>query len=603
MQVLFANPAGFWALLALPVVLAIHFLQERSRRARVSTLFLLERVKPESKEGVKFERLRNSVPLWLQLLSVLLLAWLLAEPRWIREDSRQTVVVVVDSSVSMSVFKESTRERLASRLRAWAKSASQTEWHLLETDTRRPTLYAGKELAGVLRAFDDWEPALGTHRPDEALAVGRGLVKEHGIVIFVTDRESKVPSDVAVLSAGEPTENVGWAGLEVNTVEPGAASPGMKWKVLVKNYGEQHQTREWWVEQPDGPAQPTRTRLQLAPGQTASLAGELPAAVERATLVLEGDSFSHDDRMPLQRPVERVVRVSVEAGGDAGAVMKRLLGAVAGVSFNLEPGKPADLTVMELGSPVTTDAVQMPADSDEGTSLEGAYTVAEDHELTRDLNWMGLLTPKPVELTLTERDEPLLWKAGRPLAMLRHDQTATGLPVHRLLLAWDVSRSTAARHPAMLVMLHRFVETVRRTKREPWAGNFEAGQVLEVPLRAGQAAPPRQLVQEGRESLPFNGRVPERAGYFTLEEAGVALVRGAVHFADTREADFRKAGPVDTVEERRWEAALRQSEEDPLTPLWVLLVTACLLGAWGWRSGSGSARPAMVGPRTFNAKA
>ena len=55
LKLLLANPAGLWALLAIPAVLLIHFLQERSRRVRVSTLFLLERVKPESVGGARFD--------------------------------------------------------------------------------------------------------------------------------------------------------------------------------------------------------------------------------------------------------------------------------------------------------------------------------------------------------------------------------------------------------------------------------------------------------------------------------------------------------------------------------------------------------------------
>ncbi|MFZ4766159.1 MAG: BatA domain-containing protein, partial [Roseimicrobium sp.] len=169
MNFLFANPSGLWALLAVPAILLIHFLQERSRQVRVSTLFLLERVKPESVGGARFERLRNSVPLWMQLLAALLLSWLLAEPRWVRQDSRQTVVVVLDSSISMAAFKEPTRALLGEKLRAWSHTAAATEWHLLESDTRQATLYAGSELALLLDAFEKWQPLQSTHRPDEAL--------------------------------------------------------------------------------------------------------------------------------------------------------------------------------------------------------------------------------------------------------------------------------------------------------------------------------------------------------------------------------------------------------------------------------------------------
>src|SRR5688572_5754994 len=68
---LLAHPAALWCLLGLPVVLAIHFLQRRSRKEVVTTLFLLQQMRRESETGNRFERLRPSIPLWLQLLMVL----------------------------------------------------------------------------------------------------------------------------------------------------------------------------------------------------------------------------------------------------------------------------------------------------------------------------------------------------------------------------------------------------------------------------------------------------------------------------------------------------------------------------------------------------
>src|SRR5690349_20650245 len=94
----FGNLLGFWALLGVPVILAIHFLQRESRQVVTSTLFLLEQLAPESAQGRRWERLRNSVTLWLQILAVLLLTWLLVQPRWLRANSIQHVVIVLDSS-------------------------------------------------------------------------------------------------------------------------------------------------------------------------------------------------------------------------------------------------------------------------------------------------------------------------------------------------------------------------------------------------------------------------------------------------------------------------------------------------------------------------
>ena len=75
MSLTLANTWGLWALLGLPAVVAIHFLQRRNRRMPATTLFLLEQMRRESRTGNRFERLRTSVPFWLQLLMVLLLTW------------------------------------------------------------------------------------------------------------------------------------------------------------------------------------------------------------------------------------------------------------------------------------------------------------------------------------------------------------------------------------------------------------------------------------------------------------------------------------------------------------------------------------------------
>src|SRR5688500_14225516 len=103
---LFANPAGLWVLLGLPAIVAIHFLQQRARVVRTSTWFLIEKLAPDSARGRTWDRLRTSRAFWLQLFAVILAAWVLGEPRWVREQSAQTVVIVLDASVSMQAFRE-----------------------------------------------------------------------------------------------------------------------------------------------------------------------------------------------------------------------------------------------------------------------------------------------------------------------------------------------------------------------------------------------------------------------------------------------------------------------------------------------------------------
>ncbi len=568
MPVHFANPLALWALLALPVILIIHCLQERSRRLRVSTLFLLERVAPESVSGARFERLRTSLPLWLQLLAALLIAWILSDPRWAKKDSTQTVVVILDSSASMSAFRDETRTALSRTLGRWSQNAVRTRWHLLETDSHKPTLYAGTHLDELLASLDRWQPLKGSHSPDESYMVGRSLVKGGGgLILQVTDHKMEVPSDIALLAVGEAKENVGFSGLTAR-VEDGR----LKWRVMVTNHGAAVQSRSWWLERKQE-GQPTKSKLDLQPLQSLSLEGELPPEISQATLKLDADVFPLDDTLPMVRPVERTVRIDERKGSPSAERLHKMIEAVPGVVFTADH---PDITLSEVGGEVGTDAIFYDSPAPEDAKLDASFVVAENHALTRDLNWMGLLTQKPTQLALVDKDTPLLWKGDAVLAFLRRTTTADAKPVQQLFLNWDLSRSNAPRLPAMLVMLQRHIDARRATLEGERTGNYETNERIALPANDK----PLQITRNGKTE-PFNGHAPDEAGFFEVTREGSPLVHGACYFADVREADLRECSSADTSESRRLEAVLRDTEADPLTPLWVLMVLGCLLGAWG----------------------
>lgn len=578
----FANPAALYALLALPVILLIHFLQERSRRVTVSTLFLLEHAAPVSAGGARLERLRNSLPLWLQCLAALIVAWLLAEPRWTRQDSRQSIAIVLDSSASMSAFQDSALEpALVRALSPWARAASRTDWLLMESDTRQPVLYRGNELTALLDCLPSWHPRRGDHDPADALALARSLVKASGAVLFVSDRRpAALPAGAGLITIGEPFSNVGFAGLSVQT----AAEPGKdaRWSVLVRNHGSEPQTREWWSEWPQAPPADrasAKQRLDFAPGQTLTLSGAFPAGIDRLVLRLSPDRFPLDDSLPLVRPQPKRLTAAIRLAGEA---EKRLFTSLLAAleDIDLDPGEttPPDLVVSEIGEAAATHAVQFSSSGAAGSLpvLDPAPVLAENHPLTRDLDWAGLLTPAATPLTLAPDDEPLLWKNGQPLALVRQDTQDDGARTRRLLLAWNPAESSAARNPALPVLLHRFVEDLRARKRAPHAANFETGQPLPIAFPARAA---RTLAQENH-AHPFRNRVPDEPGFFELREGDEPLLAAAAHFGDTREADFTTAEALDETATLRRQTALKQTEADPYTPLWLLALMGCLLLSW-----------------------
>src|SRR5437762_2568549 len=160
---IFANPAGLWVLLGLPAILAIHFLQQRARIARTSTWFLIEKFAPDSARGRTWDRLRSSRTLWLQLLAVVLAAWVLGEPRWVRTQSAQTVVIVFDSSASMDAFRAPALAAAQREIRNAEGLAARTTWVVMTSNPRQPALYRGVEPEAAAAAMARWQPELGRH--------------------------------------------------------------------------------------------------------------------------------------------------------------------------------------------------------------------------------------------------------------------------------------------------------------------------------------------------------------------------------------------------------------------------------------------------------
>lgn len=593
MSFFFANPWGLFALAAVPAIVAIHFLQEKSRRVRTSTLFLLEHAQPTSERGFRLERFRNSLPFWMQVLAALALAWLLADPRWIRADSRQTVAVVLDSSASMQPFREESLAALATKLRAWQSAAASTDWRLLETGPRRPPLYAGSNLTQLLAAAKEkWRPTLGTHPFSEALATAASLAPgPSGAVVLVTDRSLDAPASVSVLSVGEPFANVGLSGGSV------ALRDGkMIWRALVTNHGDDDAVRKLTIraagddETARADALAVTEPLVVGPGQSRALEGEWPAGeIHRIVLAISPDRFAFDDTLPLIKPTLRQVRVANQLAGSIADVVERMITVAEGVEV-VQPSAVADLTINRIGAEPDTSGVllEVPAAaadepqfggkngaaSQQTLSFDPAWVAAEDHPLTRDLGWGALLSGPAGGLQLAATDEPLLWKGGRPLAFIRGRVLPSGRRVESLVFNVDLANSTAAKTPAVVVMLQRFVERVRGEIDRGWTDNFETDQAIDLP--------------GGRQA-----RSPHTPGFFSLPVDGDAdggkdrpVVTGAAQFADSRESDFRVTAPIDTLEEVRLERAIKQSVEDPWAPLWVAVASAALLVAWGWGARS-----------------
>lgn len=580
MPILFANPAGFWMLLGIPAVLLIHFLQRQTQSLPASTLFLLDAIDRQSLKGRKIDRLRNSLPLWLQLLIVLLLTWLLVEPRWSADRSVHRIVVVLDSSASMAAFRESATDSLARELPDLSANAGEAAYTVIESHLQGEKLYRGASLPELLESLESWAPSRSAHSPEAALRVGRSLAGSQGTLLFVTDHTGDSPPFGAVLLAvGEKIENVGFAGQLVENT-----SEGVTWQATVRNYADTPQVREWFLA---AGQQRTATRsLALEPGETRTLAGKFPGGAERVDLVLEPDRFTRDDRLFLLVPVPKPVTVAHAVSENAADLVTTLIASLENAPLFDSGGdeerpdlvfatyNPLDPQPLPPDSIVFLDQRHAPRDFFQGT------IVAANHPLMDGLSWQGLIAKKTPSIPLDESDQAILWQGDRPLVLLRSEGGQ-----QRLLLNFDVVQSNAARLPAFVVLIHRFVDRIREEKIAFRSENTELRQPVPLAFDTGDGAAALVLVSEtGRQSFPLNRaslvRAPADPGFFEIRQGEKPLFAGSANFADTREADFSEAASRSDLDTVSREIVERHTVTDPWWQAWVVALLALALATW-----------------------
>lgn len=598
----FANLAGLWALLGIPAVILIHFLQRKAKLIPVSTLFLLDKTQREASSGRHFDRLTQSIPLWMQILGVLLLTWLLLEPRYPLARSTQRIALVLDSSASMTVSKDRLLVQLAKDLPALKGFATEVEYTVLESTPGKPRLYAGKSTEELLNALKDWQPLAGVTDPTQALRLARSLVSREGIIIYASDTPSEsLPFEAIQLSVGKAIENVGFTGVAFENKE-GA----LLWRATLQNYSDQDVTRTWYVDSGKGaPAEPKTVSLPAR--SLVTLQSNFPSQAQRIQLKLSGDEFATDDTLRIVRPVPK--KLTIEAAPALAALNKKLLRAIE----QLTPGTAADADITLASydpldpTPVQGNAVIFVDDATQGGQYLAGGIIAEKHPLLDGLNWQSLLVRETIALELRPNDQTLLYQDKRPLILLRSlPATAERPACQQLLFNFDPRLSNIENQPALIVILLRFIEQIRAVKVAPSQENLETSQPIALASNSTTPPVPVRLMElsasgealrtkEVDPNIPLTA--PELPGYFRYQQGESTLLEAATYFADTREADFRECAEVNQLADAQAAAIQAHSKGDPYWHLWLLALIGILLVSWYFtreRDSAGNTMPATA---------
>lgn len=556
----------------------------------ISTLFLLKQTQRESSSGRKFENLRGSIPLWLQLLAVILVTWLLVQPRYVKAKSTQRIAIILDSSASMSVFKQQITTSLIQEIPRLTGAAANIEIWLMESDTTKPKIYQGTSTREMIAALDQWNANSGATDPSNTLRIARSLVGKEGAITYITDTplDSTPPYNTSILAIGSHVPNCGITGVSFEQ-----RGEDLIWKALVKNYSDSAQQRTWYLEysQKDQTPRTKDRSLNLKAGQIVTIQGVFPNEAERCQITLSDDAFLLDNTLPLVRPLPKPLHVNSSLPEKLRSIGTRILSSFPNLTEELETNR-LDLQLTSTDTtPINHHLIVFPEDRSTSRPYLTGNIVAPKNALTDGLNWQTLLIRDNISLPYSEADTILLWQGERPLIILRQD------PVEKhkaLIFNFDISQSNALKQPSTAVLLLRFCEQLRHDKialetritetDEPLqiAHNKEANSPL-LTIRShslsGETLDTTTVQRYGSDIT-----APSQPGFFSITQGETTLFTSATYFADTREADFSLCQSDQIYAATAASAEDRHTREDHYWRIWGFLILAILTVSWWFTS-------------------
>ncbi len=541
MGLTFLAPQFLWALLALPVILLLHFIRARKKRYEVSAIFLWKEAKQLAEARRRFS------PSWLlalQLAFALLAALGLAQPR-LSLAGPPDRVIIVDASASMAArdgdgvrLEKAKREavpliRGAGRVAVIRAGLEATVAEPLSSDRS-----AVEQALGALQASDQ-EADL-----DRAIALALSLAPEAELHLF-TDAAPPSGGRLQVHPVGGDGLNAG-----ITTFDLGLQ------QAFVSVSSNHPRPQELGLELlQDG--QLVAQTVLLAPAQgRANISFPLQAEegfFEARLTRPEWDALALDDRAFAGK---RALRVAVNTDDEA---ILRALEALPDVSYQVLPNASSapdfDARVL-VGSPpqaLPEGKVLLFAPSAETPDYRTIRDWDQSDPLLRFVSLADTVVGLGPEAPLPEGDWQVLARTGDLRAVIQHLQTPESDLVYA---AFHPSQTDMVNRSAFPLLVANIVGSFREEARLP----------LGAPLPEGSA-----LLLDAREQARDQASEP---GLYLVEGEQVAVSLLSAN-------ETRLPGPAPSVASAEEAPATAASEQLWGAALWLVgLALLALLAEW-----------------------
>lgn len=540
---IFAYPLALAALATAPALVAVYYFRNRFRKKTVSSL-MLWRFQTESKEGGrKVERAQFPWIFFLELLTLLTLAFAAAGPRWKTESSTRPLIVILDNSISMRATSSDGSSAL--------DQAKKVVEKLFDDQAPAPTrlILAGDQpesLGGMIRTknelrqtLENWTASAPSADLFSSIALATELGQGQANLCVVSDQapnsEIESPGRLRWLSIGKPLANTA-------IINSSRTPNGEQDRVFLEiaNFSTRPiQTRllilNWATRQ-----ELNRIPLELAGSERRRLTFNVPQSTSTLEISIGEDNLMIDNLAHLSPPVREKVDVQVLSEDElALELLNSALESTGLVSLNsVSP----ELTILAGPRAVIEDKLNEVSSSwiwiiefpENPSALAGPFLSDPSSPYLSNLELQGILWAGPAAAPETSAEDaasqlltdengnprvllvqPVLFAGSIPL-MTTGVQNGSQLPwLHTRL---DLTQSSIIYSPNWPILVQNVIEERRKAKPGPVNPNIKLGGTLQLRWAQGSGTQ-TWITPDGKE----------RSTYLTKTDFDSSALQSGLH--------------------------------------------------------------------------
>lgn len=385
----FTFPIALFALLAVPVLVAIYWLRNRAKERQVSSLLFWMDVRQRWEGGQRIHRLQTPLLFFLELLAIVLLAMAAAKPLMRAGDAARPLVVVLDDSFSMLAGGEDSSRNRAARAVESELRANRYEpvRFVLAGETPQVLGEATGSSDQAKRLLQNWKCGSAESKLGEAVAFAFELGGKRARVLVVSDHapaQEISDSRLQWWAFGSSLPNLGF----INATR---SARGDEERVMLEiaNLSQQSATANLTIETGN---QQTPQSFTLEANESRRITMTIKNSAGKLRARLGEDGLSVDNQIVLLPERSKIVRVDLRLN-DARLRELAEKAVESSSQIRLSSEKP-ELVITDSADVKVADAeswtLQMLSESDASSYL-GPFVVDKAHLLTDGLSLGGVV--------------------------------------------------------------------------------------------------------------------------------------------------------------------------------------------------------------------